>query len=372
MGSGGSAKATPAASPSPAESPSPSPSPLPCAQPAARPRAAGVASADPVLLLASGLNSPDDLWYSDADGSVLVGEHGDGHISLLTAGGALSRLPQVVLEVEGIAQIGGTTYVADQFHARVVALTGTGVRTVLQLLPVPTGENLDGITADKDLLIVPDSPHGTLLVVDTSGHVLRRVAGFSRPAGVSVGLTSRYLVADENASAVFGVDQTGGPRRLFGNLPGVDDVVQDVARSGDIYAILPGPGRLVDLTAGANVATGLRNPQGMGFDGAGNLLLAESDNGHLDLVIRTFALEAPTGVVQLGPGQPVCLGVLRAPGNAEPVRVVSASQAGYDSSPTTSNTTEVQPDPCLVASCTATVTVSGDSGLEYAQFTYRD
>jgi hypothetical protein len=325
-----------------------------------------------VLLLASGLNSPDDVWYSDADGSVLVGEHGDGHIAMVSTAGTLTRLPQVVPEAEGIAQVGGTTYVADQYHARVVALTDTGVRTVLQLTPVASGENLDGITADGSNLLVPDSPHGTLLVVDTSGHILRRVAGFSRPAGVSVGLGGRYLVADENASAVFVVGSSGGPQRLFGNLPGVDDVVQDVPGNGHVYAILPGYGRLLDLTAGGILVGGLRNPQGLAFDGAGNLLVAESDNGRLDLVVRTYALEAPASPVQLTAGQPVCIGILRAPGDTEPVRVVGAADAGYDPTPTTSNSVEVQPDPCLVATCTATLAVQGGTGVEYTQFAYRD
>ena len=325
-----------------------------------------------MLLLGSGMNSPDDVWYTAGDGSILAGEHGDGHISRITVDGRLARLAQVVPEAEGIAQIEGTTYVADQLHARVVALTETGVRTVLQLTPDPNGLNLDGITADKNLLIVPDSPHGTLLVVDTSGHVVRRVGGFSRPVGVSVGLVARYLVADENAGAVYGVGLSGGPRVLYRNLPGVDDVVQDVFRDGHVYVILPGQGRLVDLTANANVATGLRNPQGLALDGASNLIVAESDNGHVDLVVRTYALEAPAGTVQLVRGQSVCLGVVRAPGNADEVRVYAAANAGYDSSPTTGNRLEVQPDPCLAASCTAVVQVQGPAGSEFAEFTYRN
>jgi hypothetical protein len=336
--------------------------------------ASGVSSADPVLLMASGLNGPDDLLYVDTDGSVLVGEHGDGHISTVSAGGALSRLPQVVPEAEGIAQVGGVTYIADQFHARVVALTDAGVRTVLQLQPVASGENLDGISADLKGtgLVVPDSPHGTVLFVDTSGHVLRSVGGFRRPAGVSVGLNDRYLIADENASAIYALGPTGGPQRLFGNLPGVDDVVEDVLGNDHVFAILPGTGRLVDLTSGGTVASGLRNPQGLDFDGARNLIVTESDNGRLDLVVRAFALEAPAATVQLVPGQSVCLGVLRAPGDTEAVRVVAASNAGYDSTPTTSNSIQVQPDPCLVATCTAVVSVRGDTGVEYAQFSYRD
>jgi hypothetical protein len=246
------------------------------------------------------------------------------------------------------------------------------VRTVLQLTPDPAGLNLDGIWVDSKGtgLVVPDSPHGTVLFVDTSGHVTRRVGGFSRPAGVFPGLNGQYLIADENAGAVFGLGQTGGPQNLYGNLPGVDDVVQDTTSNGHIFAILPASGRLVDLTAGTNLATGLRNPQGLAFDGAGNLLVAESDNGRLDLVVRSFAVEGPTAGVQLVPGQSV--GLVRAPGDTEQVRVVAASDAGYDSTPTTANTVSVQPGPCLVAACTVTVMMRGAAGLEYAQFAYRD
>ncbi|MGH7763592.1 MAG: hypothetical protein ACREOM_04130, partial [Candidatus Dormibacteraceae bacterium] len=126
------------------------------------------------------------------------------------------------------------------------------------------------------------------------------------------------------------------------------------------------------LTSGGILASGLRNTQGLDFDGARNLIVTESDNGRLDLVVRSFALEAPAGTVQLVPGQFVCLGVLRAPGDTEPVKVDGASNAGYDSTPTTSNTVAVQPDRCLVAICTATVSVVGSAGPEFAQFSYRD
>jgi hypothetical protein len=343
----------------------------PCVQPAARPVATGVASADPVLLLGSGLNGPDDVLQV-GDGSILVGEHADGHISRITPDGTLTRLPQVVPEAEGIAQIAGVTYIADQFNARVVALTDTGVRTVLQLTPVASGENLDGIASDGTRLLVPDSPHSTLLVVDVSGAVLRKVGGFRRPAGVSVGAGGAYLVADENASAVYSVGATGGPQRLFGGLPGVDDAVQDVLGNNHLFAILPAAGRLLDLTSGEVVASALKNPQGLDFDGAGNLIVAESDNGRLDLVVRHFAVEAPAGTVQLVPGQSVCLGIVRGAGDTEAVSVDGASNAGYDATPSTGNVVAVEPDRCLVAICTATVSVHGSGGSVYAQFSYRD
>jgi hypothetical protein len=360
------------ATPSPSPIESPSPSPPPCVQPAARPVAQGVSSADPVLLLASGLNGPDDLYYYDSDGSVLVGEHGDGHLAKVSPAG-MTRLPQVIPEAEGITQIGGTTYVADQYHARVVALTDTGVRTVLQLQPVASGENLDGISSDlkSEGLVVPDSPHGTVLLVDTSGHVTGRVAGFSRPAGAAPDPNlGGYLIADENASAVFEL-KGGTITRLAGGLPGVDDAVR--TDNGHLLAILPAAGRLLDVTSGHNLATGLRNPQGLGFDGAQNVLVTESDSGRLDLVVTTFAVETPTGTLQLSPGQGVCFGVLRAPGNTDEVTVFESVGAAPVTDPGAGSTGEVVPSRCFLPVCTVTLQVRGrQSGDEFAQFSYRD
>src|SRR5439155_13441920 len=97
-------------SPSPSVSLSPSASPLPCVQPAALPRVSGVTSAYPIVLLASGLNVPDDLLYVTDDGSVLVGEHGNGHLDRITAPGKVTRLSQTVPEAEGIAIVDGVIY----------------------------------------------------------------------------------------------------------------------------------------------------------------------------------------------------------------------------------------------------------------------
>jgi DNA-binding beta-propeller fold protein YncE len=334
-----------------------------------------VVSSTPVLLLATGLNVPDDLLYLDADGTVLVGEHGDGHIAKVGGASRLSRLPQVVPEAEGIAQIGTTIYVADQLHARVVALTGNGVRTVLQLQPVASGENLDGISAAPFAgLAVPDSPHGTVLYVDAAGHVTRTVRGFSRPAGVSIERLPNgvgLLVADENSSSVYElVGLNGAPKRIAGNLPGVDDAVRTDA--GHLLAILPTAGRLVDVTAGRDVARALRNPQGLGFDGAQNILVTESDAGRLDLVVKTFAIQVPAPAVRLAPGQAVCLGILRAPGFTAPLNVEEIIGATIAAQPSGAASFEVVPGPCDLPVCTASVVISSPAGREFAYFTYRD
>ena len=340
----------------------------------ARPPAPGVSSADPVLLLASGLNGPDDLLYQDG-GTVLVGEHGDGHIARITADGSLTRLPQVIPEVEGLAQIGDTVYVADQLHARVVSLTPTGVQTLIQLQPVASGENLDGIAAAPfGGLVVPDSPHGTVLFVDQSGHVTRRVGGFSRPAGASQEALPQgagVLIADENASAVFEmVGLNGGPARIAGGLPGVDDAVRD--DRGHLLVILPARGQLYDVTAHSAVASGLRNPQGLGFDGAQNLLVTESDSGRLDLVVTNFAVTVPAGVIQLAPGQGVCYGIVRAPGNADRIKLFESVGALPGADPLAGSGGDVVPARCALPVCKVTLALQGPTGIEYAQFSYRD
>ena len=321
-----------------------------------------------MLLLATGLNGPDDLLYLDADGTVLVGEHGDGHLAKVGGASRLTRLPQVVPQAEGIAKIGDTIYVADQVHNRVVALTATGVRTVLQLQPDPSGLNLDGIAANGTQLIVPDSPHGTVLFVDPSGRVTARASGFSRPAGVWGG--GSYLIADENASAVFQLNNSGGHSTLVAGLPGVDDVVRTAA--GHVLVTLPAPGTLRDITSSTTVAQGLRNPQGLGFDGAQNLLVTESDSGRLDLVVTTFTLLVPAPAVRLVPGQAVCLGILRAPGFTGALNVEAMTGATSAAQPSGSGTFEVVPGPCSLPLCTVTVVVGSPSGREFAYFTYRD
>jgi hypothetical protein len=324
-------------------------------------------------MLASGLNGPDDLLYLATDGSVLVGEHGNGRLTSVGGASRIKHLPQVIPEAEGIAQIGSVIYVADQFHARVVALTGSGVRTVFQLQPDPNGLNLDGITSNGTQLIIPDSPHGTVLFVDPSGRVAARWGGFIRPAGVwtdAAGPAGRYLVADENANAVFVLTSAGAVTTLAANLPGVDDVVR--ASNGHVIVTLPGLGVVRDVTSGVNLATGLRNPQGLDFDGAGNLLVTESDAGRVDLIVRTFVIQVPPPAVRLLPGQGVCLGILRAGGFAAPLGVDRISGAAVTAPPSSAASFEVLPPPCAATVCRVSVVVSSAAGREFAYFSYRD
>jgi hypothetical protein len=322
-----------------------------------------------VIVLASGLNVPDDLLYRAADGTVMTGEHGSGRLAIVGGPSRLKRLPQVIGEAEGIAQIGSTIYVADQLHNRVVALAGSGVRTIIQLQPDPNGLNLDGIDSTGTQLIVPDSPHGTVLLVDPSGHVAARWVGFSRPAGAWA-RSGPYLIADENANAVYTLKSGGGFTKLAGNLSGVDDVVRD--SRNHVLATLPGLGDLRDITSGGNVASGLGNPQGLDFDGAQNVLVTESDRGRVDLIIKTFALRVPVPGVRLLHGQGVCLGITRGKGYTASLAVDQITGATVTTQPGTLDSFEVLPPPCSASTCTVAVQVTSPAGRAFAYFTYRD
>src|SRR5439155_1755856 len=95
-----------------------------------------------------------------------------------------------------------------------------GVASGDPVVVLASGMNLDGISATTDGagLVVPDSPHGVVLLVDTGGHVTKRFTGFSRPAGAWPEPGNRgYLIADENASAVFEI-AGGRVTKLAGGL----------------------------------------------------------------------------------------------------------------------------------------------------------
>jgi hypothetical protein len=198
--------------------------------------------------------------------------------------------------------------------------------------------------------------------------VTSRIGGFSRPAG-SWPEDGGYLIADENASAVFEI-KGGRATRIAGGLPGVDDAVR--TKDQQVLAILPGYGQVRDASSGHNLATGLRNPQGLDLTGAKNVLVTESDSGRVLMIVRTFALAVPTGTVQLQPGQPVCVGVLRAPGYSADLTFQEVVGGNPVTNPGVGNEGEIVPAPCHADTCTLKVVVASPDGAEIAHISYRD
>lgn len=328
---------------------------MPAQPPVAAP--AGVVSQFPVLTLAGGLSSPDDILF-DGD-RVLVGEQATGRIAAIGRGG-VTRLPGLIPAIEGIARSGDTLFVGDQPNDRVVMLAPDGtVRTFLQLQPVRGVDGLDNIRFQGGSLLVPDSARGQLLVVGLDGAVQRTVAGFARPVDAFLRPDGSILVADENAAGIWEVATDGSKRLLVRNLPLADDVVVD--GQGRVYTILINGGTVVQVAADgsqAQVVRGIGQPQGLELDGAANLLVTDFNRGLLLAVVTSFKLAPPGEGVVVGANQPLCLAVVRAPGFTEDVKAMPGQ--GYR----VVGPLEVVPDRCGRGECEVAVTVGGRSGRD--------
>ena len=109
--------------------------------------------------------------------------------------------------------------------------------------------------------------------------------------------------------------------------------------------------------AARDLAGNLLEPQGLGFDSAGNVLVSETAAGRLDVFIRTFKL-VPVGG-KPAPGQPVCLTVFRAPGFTGDVQLAAGGGIEIVRQPGTGNTGEVLIQPsagCANLGCVVTAT----------------
>src|SRR5678810_210139 len=96
-------------------------------------------------------------------------------------------------------------------------------------------DGIDGLGIDPRTgdILVPDSPHGTLLRMSRDGSKLTTIAtGFVRPTGAAVEASGAILVADEFGNVVYRLSKSG-KRTAVAHVYQPDDVV--VGPSGTIY-----------------------------------------------------------------------------------------------------------------------------------------
>ncbi len=330
-----------------------------------------VSSNYPVLQLASGLDQPDDLTFNS--GAVLVGEFASGQIVRLDGpGGPQLALPARVPEVEGLAYLDGTLYAANQAQDVVDQVDGASVTTFARLAPVAGVEGVDGIGVDVGQLVVPDSPHGDILFLTPAGQVSRELGGFDRPTGVWAGPGGSLLVADENAGTVVSVAPSGSRQVLASGIVEPDDVAQTSA--GSVYTISITSGALLKVASGSTqtVASGLRSPQGLTLDGAGNPIVTESGAGRVDLVVTTFALPpGPVLPVALGRGQPMCVDLERGPGFTSAVMLSAGAGARVLRQAGKGDLSEVVPPTCELAQCSLHLEAKAGPLLGQSWISYR-
>jgi sugar lactone lactonase YvrE len=281
----------PSPSPSASSAPSPSPMPLPHC-PAGPPAPVG-----PQAIL-TGLAAPDDLAF-DAEGRLLFSDIQAGTVSRREPNGTVQTLARGIRNPEGIAvRADGTLLVAEQLLNR-VDVVDPQTHTVVswRVFPNRTGrDGIDGLGRDRisQDVVLPDSPNGVVWRLPGDGSKLTQIGqGMVRPVGADVDVHGNVFVADEGG-AIWKIAGSPPSQVRVATLRIPDDVLVD--RGGSLVVNTLGDGMVHLVGPDGSVTTllsGLRNPQGIALDGAGNLFVTEFDAGRIDQLVRAFVLGPP-------------------------------------------------------------------------------
>ena len=255
--------------------------------PAASRHAPVVAGAQFLRVVQPG-GEPDDLAV-DRQGRLVWGNLARGTVERLDG----TRVTTIVAGLgtpEGIVVLPSSALVvAEQRQDRILRVDSSRRIVVLkQLSPVPGQDGVDGIGRDPvsgDLLI-PDSPHGTVLRLSENGRTARVIArGLGRPVGAAVDHRGDVLVPDEHLGALIVVSPRGRITQI-GGFPTPDDVAVD--SNGRIWVTTLGDGGLWMIAPGKaphRVLSGLANPQGLALDRCGDPLVVQSGVARIDRLL---------------------------------------------------------------------------------------
>lgn len=238
-------------------------------------------------VLARDLGSPDDLLVA-ADGTMWVSDPVHGTLRHLAVDGRTIGTIVDPYAPEGIAQLSdGRLAVAEQRLNRIVTLRPpSSARTVLFELPrAGTSLGVDGIAFDgaRGVLLVPDSPHGTLVEWELHGGPTRTVArGLGRGVGAAAGPNAEIYVAAEAARGLQRI--VSGRGVPIGRIAQADDVI---TANGLLYVTLIDAGQMVAVDPASGVqhvlVTGIGAPQGLALMRDGRLAIADSNRGVIAL-----------------------------------------------------------------------------------------
>ncbi|HJT37062.1 MAG TPA: hypothetical protein VJ818_01450, partial [Actinomycetota bacterium] len=234
-------------------------------------------------VFARDLGAPDDLLVL-ADGTMWISDPAHGTLRHLDAEGRALETIADPEEPEGIAELpDGRLAVAEQRLNRVVTLRPPStVRTPLFELP-PAGAALgvDGIAFDgaRGELLVPDSPHGTLVAWRFPSGPARVIArGLGRGVGVVAASNGDVYVTAEAARGLLRI--VSGHGDAVGAVVQADDIV---AAGGWLYVTMIDSGQLVavDPSSGRRevLVTGIGAAQGLALTRDGRLAIADSNRG---------------------------------------------------------------------------------------------
>jgi serine/threonine-protein kinase len=210
---------------------------------------------------------------------------------------APTNLRQTVLPFTGLREpqglsvdSGGTVYVADTMHNRILALSaGSNDPAVL---PFEGLNSPSGVTADNTgTVYVNDSGNKRVLVLPSGSRKQTQLAftDLDHPTGLTVDSARTVYVTDTGKNRVVALDASSNKQYelAFNGLNGPTGLV--VGGSGTLYLADSGNNRVLSLAPGSNAQTtlpfvGLSDPGGVTVDSSGAVYVTDSaDNRALKL-----------------------------------------------------------------------------------------
>jgi serine/threonine-protein kinase len=206
-------------------------------------------------------------------------------------------LRQTVLPFTGLREpqglsvdLGGTVYVADTMHNRVLALSAGANDPAV--LPFEGLNSPSGVTADNTgTVYVNDSGNKRVLALSSGSRKQTQLAftDLDHPTGLTVDSARTVYVTDTAKNQVVALDANSNKQYQlpFTGLNGPTGLV--VGASGTLYLADSGNNRVLSLAAGSNAQStlpfvGLADPGGVTVDGTGAVYVTDSaDNRALKL-----------------------------------------------------------------------------------------
>jgi len=243
-------------------------------------------------VLATVGGQPDDITV-DTHGRLVWGDLASGTLDRLQNGHVVSVVRDLSVPEGLVALHNGSFLVAEQGRDQIDLIGRRGaVSVVSRLVPVAGQEGVDaiGYDAPAHTILVPDSPHGTVLKIGLHSRTVQVFAqGLGRPVDAKLDTHGNILVPDEHLGTLVVISPRGRISHR-GTFSTPDDVAVDA--SGRIWVTSLGDGGLWVIAPHAvprRVLSGLANPQGLTLDRCGDPIVVEQGAARIVRLLLTTA-----------------------------------------------------------------------------------
>lgn len=250
------------------------------------------------------VDAQDNVWVAGTDGRIW--EISPALAVTETKIAALGKLTGFDISAAGDILATGTGYGVGQ--EMLVKRDAAGVETVLWSdgLSTPVGIASDGAGG----YLVSNSKDGTLVKVSVDGAITPFVSGLATPKGIVSDGAGNYFVANSGNGSVVKVASDGRVSTVVSGLPQPAGIA--LSADGNLYVTTWGNSTVyrVSQTGTAEIyARGLANhPEGMKYDGSGNLYIADDygtlskkdTNGQVSVLATTIGTSRGVDVTASG------------------------------------------------------------------------